>query len=182
MGLPAAGAAGLLGLLAACVLCAAVGLAARPVRLDTAVLLVVGYVDYSSARLLVDCGPRASAQLACPYRLAMRLRSRSSLAINADSFTPWLPQPAVDVGPQPRILLLSQLSPCTSFELQLLTEDNHVAAEASFRSRCSTAPLRFAVLSCDRVADDPDDAFVAVLASELKSNAVDVVLHLGDQV
>lgn len=168
----------LLPLLAAVVQCATHAVPAEGDAPD-AILLAIGRVEADSARVLLDCGGTGR----CPRGVSLAHRAAGA---GADE---WQRLGHYAVGPGPRVVLVTGLLPCTDIELRVLaddegaTEPEEYMARALFSTACADESLRFAVLSCDRYADDmQDDGFVWELAAALRERRIFATFHIGDQI
>lgn len=139
-----------------------------------ALLLAVGAVSSSSARVLVD---RADAEL------LFRVFRASDSALQAEKLVKAQPE---DID-RPYIVVLEDLEPSTSYRVEFINGEGEGKQSEVVRFR--TAPERgveaakVLVVSCDRFVDDRDDEQWLWLAKEVEhSPAYFGVAHIGDQV
>jgi hypothetical protein len=129
-------------------------------------VIVVGHVDATSARVLIDRGPGPAGNLLVGSRGKARLPDATEI-----EFT---------IGASPRVLQLNNLFPNTNHVVKIRVRDV-LDTEVSFKT---VAPLSdgFLVASCNRVLEDRDVTTLKEISKLKNQENPTAMVHLGDQV
>jgi hypothetical protein len=174
-------------------------LAAAPAQastrnVDDSLLLVVGDVTSSSARILYDQVPPSASKLLVHVHKSMA-RTTDELVASAANQT--LDLPVSGSAERPRVVELRDLEPGRRYMVQFeLDEPKETATVRFHTARASKAggggswTDRILVVSCDRFVDDHDDVLMERIAADVEahddasgSSSVHFgMAHLGDQI
>ncbi|GMG14536.1 unnamed protein product [Phytophthora fragariaefolia] len=188
-----AGSRWLLALLCASLQVAAAAVAAQSITaaVEDSLLLVVGDVTASTARILYDQVPPSASKMHVRVHQTMA-RVQEELASSAVFQA--LDVPLVGSGGQPRVLALKNLEPGRRYVVQIEMDEPKETATAMFHTarekQGDQRTDRVLVVSCDRFVDDHDDVMMERLAADveahddaLASSSVHFgMAHLGDQI
>ncbi|KAE8893204.1 hypothetical protein PF005_g8019 [Phytophthora fragariae] len=188
-----AGSRWVLALLCAALYVTAGAIAAQAITgsVDDSLLLVVGDVTSSSARILYDQVPSSATRLQVRVHQTMA-HTQEALAGSAISQT--LEITLSESVDQPRVVGLESLEPGRRYVVQFEVDEPKETATVMFHTARSKQGNKWTdrvlVVSCDRFVDDHDDVLMQRLATDveehddaLNSSSVHFgMAHLGDQI
>ncbi|KAG6969964.1 hypothetical protein JG687_00002902 [Phytophthora cactorum] len=160
--------------------------------INDSLLLVVGDVTSSSARILYDQVPLSATKLSVHVHKTMAT-TQSALASSAATQT--LDLLVTETTTFPRVIALRDLQPGRRYLVQFESDEPKQAAMVMFHTVRAqgdgeTWTDRVVVVSCDRFVDDHDDVLMERIASDIEahddalgSSSVHFgTAHLGDQI
>ncbi|ETP30860.1 hypothetical protein F442_20210 [Phytophthora nicotianae P10297] len=160
--------------------------------LNDSLLLVVGDVTSSSARILYDQVPLSASMLSVQVHKTMAT-TLEALAGSTPAQT--LDRPLTDIASRPRVITLRNLEPGRRYVVQLSINEPKQQATIMFHTARAQSDGeawtdRVVVVSCDRFVDDHDDVLMERIASDIEahdgalgSSTVHFgTAHLGDQI
>ncbi|KAK1944474.1 hypothetical protein P3T76_004386 [Phytophthora citrophthora] len=158
--------------------------------IDDSLLLVVGDVTSSSARILYDQVP--------PLASKMHIRVYKTMATTSDQLAGFTADKTLDITlpeaiKHPQIIELQDLEPGQRYVVQFELDEPKETATVRFHTASETKASRtdrVLVVSCDRYVDDHDDVLMERIAKDVEehdeaSGASSVhfgMAHIGDQI
>ncbi|KAF4150070.1 PhoD-like phosphatase [Phytophthora infestans] len=160
--------------------------------INDSLLLIVGDVTSSSARILYDQVPLSATKLSIHVYDTMAT-TQSDLAGSAAIKT--LDLLSIETETRPRVVVLQDLEPGRRYVVQLSVDEPKQVATIMFHTARAQSDGniwtdRMVVVSCDRFVDDHDDVLMERIASDIEahddalgSSSVHFgTAHIGDQI
>ncbi|KAG7389836.1 hypothetical protein PHYPSEUDO_009349 [Phytophthora pseudosyringae] len=161
--------------------------------IDDSLLLIVGDVTTSSARILYDQVPPSATKLHVRVHKTM---ATTEAALGGSPVNETLELSLPGVAERPRVIALRDLEPGRRYVVQFELDEPKVTATVMFHTaRVQSGNEaawtdRIIVVSCDRFVDDHDDVLMERIASDVEahddatgsSSAHFGMAHIGDQI